>query len=92
MNMISCISKCNTATERTHLPWRAVPGETFEKKLLKLIFSVVSLAKKTFARGLLMPKQPQRRRDGWVSIEVEHIPFGEGLGIGHDTGLFPVVI
>jgi len=31
-----------TATERT---------ETFEKKLLQLIFSVISVAKKTFARG-----------------------------------------
>jgi len=33
------------ATERT---------ETFEKKLLKLIFSVISVAKKTFARGPIL--------------------------------------
>ena len=59
----------------THLPWRAVPGEpaeTFEKKPLKLIFSVihlhlravqVSVAKMTFARGLLIQ---MKKRGAWA--------------------------
>jgi hypothetical protein len=42
--LTSCIGKDNPATEYT---------ETFEKSLIKLFFSVISVAKKTFARDLL---------------------------------------
>jgi len=44
LQLTSCINECITATERT---------ETFEKGHLKLFFSAISVAKRTFARGLI---------------------------------------
>jgi hypothetical protein len=36
-----------------------VQAETFEIRLLKLIFSALSVAKKTFARGLLLKEEEE---------------------------------